>query len=54
MMCASVGSGALGSAFSGNGFVRLTNREDGMPLAASLAGSIIEAKHGGFRFQMLG
>jgi hypothetical protein len=54
MMRVSVGSGALASASSGNGFVLLTHREGGMPLAASLAGSIIPAKHGVFRFHLLG
>ena len=45
---------AMVSASSGNGFVLLTNSEDGMPLAASLARSIIPGKHGVFRFHMLG
>lgn len=45
---------AMVSASSGNGFVLLTNSEDGMPLAASVARSIIPAKHGVFRFHMLG
>ena len=45
---------AMVSASSGNGFVLLTNSEDGMPLAASLARSIIPAGHGVFRFHMLG
>lgn len=42
------------SASSGNGYVLLTNSEDGMPLAASLARSTIPAEHGVFRFHMLG
>jgi CubicO group peptidase (beta-lactamase class C family) len=45
---------AMVSASSGNGFVLLTNSDDGMPLAASLAHSIIPAGHGVFRFPMLG
>ncbi len=45
---------AMMSASSGNGFVLFTNSEDGMPLAASLARSIIPAEHGVFRFHMLG
>lgn len=45
---------AMTSVSSGDGFVLLTNSEDGMPLAASLARSIIPAKHGVFRFHMLG
>jgi CubicO group peptidase (beta-lactamase class C family) len=45
---------AMVSASSGDGYVLLTNRENGMPLAASLARATIPAKHGVFRFHMLG
>lgn len=44
---------AMVSASSKNGFILLTNSERGMPLAASLAHSIIPAEHGVFRFYML-
>lgn len=44
---------AMVSASSGNGYVLLTNSENGMPLAASLAHSTIPAEHGVFRFGML-
>ena len=42
------------SASSGKGYVLLTSSERGMPLAASLARSIIPADHGVFRFEPLG
>lgn len=45
---------AMVSASSGNGYVVLTNSERGMPLAASLAHSIIPAEHRVFRFPPLG
>lgn len=44
---------AMASASSGSGYVLLTNSERGMPLAASLARTIIPAEHGVFRFHML-
>ena len=45
---------AMVSASSGNGFALFTNSENGMPMAASLARSIIPAEHGVFRFHLLG
>ncbi len=45
---------AMVSASSKNGYVLFTNSESGMPLASSLARSIIPAEHGAFRFHMLG
>ena len=45
---------AMVSAASGSGFVLLTNSERGMPLAAPLARATVPAKHGVFRFHMLG
>jgi CubicO group peptidase (beta-lactamase class C family) len=45
---------AMMSASSGDGFVLLTNHERGMPLAASLARSVIPAEHGVFRSGLLG
>jgi CubicO group peptidase (beta-lactamase class C family) len=45
---------AMVSASSGNGYVLLTNSNRGMPLAVSLARSVIPAEHGVFRFPMLG
>jgi CubicO group peptidase (beta-lactamase class C family) len=42
------------SASSGDGFVLLTNSERGMPLAAALAGKLLPAAQGVFRFGMLG
>lgn len=45
---------AMVSLSSRNGFVLFTNNERGMPLAATLARSIVPAEHGVFRFSMLG
>lgn len=42
------------SAKSKNGFVLLTNSEQGMPLAAPVARLIVPAEHKVFRFHMLG
>jgi len=44
---------AMVSLSSRNGFVLFSNNERGMPLAATLARSIIPAEHGVFRFSML-
>lgn len=45
---------AMLSVTSGDGFVLMTNSENGLRLAASLAQSTIPADHGAFRFHMLG
>ncbi|MBC7500106.1 MAG: beta-lactamase family protein [Herminiimonas sp.] len=45
---------AMMSLSSKNGFVLFTNSERGMPLAASLARSVIPGEHEVFRFYMLG
>lgn len=45
---------AMMSGSSKNGFVLFTNSERGMPLAASLARSVLPGEHGVFRFYMLG
>ncbi len=45
---------AMLSVNSGDGFVLMTNSENGLRLAASLAQSTVPAKHGVFRFHMLG
>ena len=42
------------SVTSGDGFVLLSNSERGMPLAAALAQATVPARHGVFRFGMLG
>lgn len=44
---------AMISASSGNGFVLLTNSEQGMKLAEPLARTAIPSEHGAFRFYML-
>lgn len=44
---------AMLSLTSGNGFVLLSNSEDGLRLAASLAQGTLPGKHGVFRFSML-
>lgn len=41
---------AMASVASKDGFVILTNSERGMPLAASLAHSVLPAEHNAFRF----
>jgi hypothetical protein len=41
---------AMASVASKDGFVLLTNSERGMPLAASLARSVLPAEHNAFRF----
>lgn len=45
---------AMLSVASGDGFILMTNSEDGLQLAASLAQSTMPADHGVFRFPMLG
>lgn len=42
------------SVATGDGFVLLSNSERGMPLAAALARQVLPARHGVFRFGMLG
>jgi hypothetical protein len=41
---------AMASVTSKDGFVILTNSERGMPLAASLAHSVLPTEHNAFRF----
>ena len=45
---------AMASIVSRDGFVLLTNSERGMPLAASLAHSVLPAEHNAFRFSWVG
>jgi CubicO group peptidase (beta-lactamase class C family) len=44
---------AMASATSKDGFVILTNSEKGMPLAASVAQSVLPAEHNAFRFSLV-
>lgn len=44
---------AMASVASGDGFVVLTNSENGMPLAASIANSILPVEHSAFRFPLV-
>lgn len=45
---------AMFSASSGDGFVLLTNSDNGMPLASALAFQILPGDHNAFRFSMVG